>query len=327
MDVERQILKHLPRDAQPTVSFIDEYCSGYQDLFREVRGYECFKSLHLGMISPIPRKSLPEIAKVVGINSAQSLHHLITQSPWSVTELRERRLLRTLKALAGKKITVVIDETGDRKKGKTTDYVSRQYLGSIGKIERGIVSVNAYGVDKQITFPLLFKVFKPKGTLKAEDQFKTKIQLASEIITELISFGFEIELVLADSLYGESSSFIQTLNQHNLSWIVAIRSNHAVWMPRQQKVRANRRCKFERTFSDHTCETRYIREIIFGQRSNRTYWQITTDPETMPENSTSFVMTNLSGKTHQVKKSLGNLYGAECTAACDLECIRGRSAG
>ena len=62
------------------------------------------------------------------------------------------------------------------------------------------MTVNAYGVYEQITFPLMFKVFKPKGTLKAEDQFKTKIQLASEIITELISFGFEIELVLADSL-------------------------------------------------------------------------------------------------------------------------------
>jgi SRSO17 transposase len=28
-------------------------------------------------------------------------------------------------ALTGKKITVVIDETGDRKKGKKTDYVAR----------------------------------------------------------------------------------------------------------------------------------------------------------------------------------------------------------
>ena len=309
MDVELQILKHLPRDAQPTVSFIDEYCSGYKDLFKEVRGYECFKYLHLGIISPIKRKSLPEIAKVVGINSAQSLHHFIAQSPLSVTELRERRLLRTLRALKGKKIIVVMDETGDRKKGKTTDYVSRQYLGSIGKIERGIVTVNAYGIYEQITFPLIFKVFKPKGTLKAEDQFKTKIQLASEIITELVSFGFKIDLVLADSLYGESSSFIRTLEQHNLPWIVAIRSNHGVWMSCDQKVRANKWCKFERTFSNHTAETRYVREIIFGKRSPRTYWEITTDPETMPDNSTSFVMTNLQGKSSQLKKILGNLYG------------------
>jgi SRSO17 transposase len=66
MDVELQILKHLSRDAQPTVSFIDKYCKYYKNLFPEVRSYECFKYLHLGIISAIKRKSLPEIAQVVG---------------------------------------------------------------------------------------------------------------------------------------------------------------------------------------------------------------------------------------------------------------------
>jgi SRSO17 transposase len=81
MDIELQILKYLPRDAQPTVSFIDKYCNDYKELFSEVRSYECFKYLHLGIISSIPKKSLPEIAKVVGINSAQSLHDFIAKSP------------------------------------------------------------------------------------------------------------------------------------------------------------------------------------------------------------------------------------------------------
>lgn len=67
--------------------------------------------------------------------------------------------------------------------------------------------------------------------------------------------------------------------------------------------------RFERIFSDQTSENRYVREIVFGKRSSRTYWEITTDPETMPENSTSFVMTNLQNKPHQLKKILGNLYG------------------
>ena len=116
MDVELQILKHLKRDARPTVSVIDQYCSAYNDLFSDVRSYECFKYLHQGIISPIKRKSLPEIAKVVGINSSQSLHHFLANSPWSVTELKQRRLTLTLKALKEEKITVVIDETGDRKK-------------------------------------------------------------------------------------------------------------------------------------------------------------------------------------------------------------------
>jgi SRSO17 transposase len=233
MDVELQIIKHLARDAQSTVSVIDDYCAIYKDLFSDVRNYECFKYLHLGIISPIKRKSLPEIAKVVGIKSPQSLHHFIANSPWSEVELRNTRLKKTLKALRGNTITLVIDETGDRKKGKKTDYVARQYLGSvlkdtathIGKIDNGIVSVNAYGIYNNITFPLIFKVFKPKGTLKENDTYKTKIELASEIVTELINWGFKIELVLADSLYGEASSFIRTLEQFKLRWLLAIRSN------------------------------------------------------------------------------------------------------
>ena len=75
MDVELQILKHLARDAHPTVGVIEEYCAEYEDLFKEVRNYECFKYLHVGIMSPLKRKSLPEIAKTVGIISAQSLHH------------------------------------------------------------------------------------------------------------------------------------------------------------------------------------------------------------------------------------------------------------
>ena len=309
MDVELQILKHLKRSPTPTVAIIDQYCDSYNDLFSDVRNYECFKYLHQGIISPIKRKSLPEIAKVVGINSPQSLHHFIANSPWSVEELKERRLTLTKKALKEEKITVVIDETGDRKKGKKTDYVARQYLGSIGKIDNGIVSVNAYGVYENITFPLTFKIFKPKGRLKEHDTYKTKIELASLIIKELIEFGFQIELVLADSLYGEASSFIRTLEEYQLPWVLAIKSNHGVWLPQEQKVRANKWCKFERIFSNQKSEIRHIREIIYGKRNYRTYWEITTDPETMPPNSTSFVMTNLQLSRSKMKKTLGNLYG------------------
>jgi len=306
MDVELQIRKHLARDAHPTVAIIDEYCAEYKDLFKEVRNYECFKYLHLGIMSSIKRKSLPEIAKVVSINSAQSLHHFLANSQWSVDKLKQRRLNKLKKALKGNVITVVIDETGDRKKGKKTDYVARQYLGSVGKVDNGIVSVNAYGVYSNITFPLSLKVFKPKGTLKAEDKYKTKIELASEIITELIEEGFNIELVLADSFYGESSQFLKKLAEYNLAYVVAIRSNHGVWLPANQSVRANKWCKFERTFSNQKSEIRYIREIIYGKKRAITYWEITTDPETMPENSTTYVMTNLQGN---LKKILGDLYG------------------
>jgi SRSO17 transposase len=52
-----------PRNPKPSVKFVDEYCAAYQNLFPEVRSFENFRDLHLGMISSIKRKSLPEIAK------------------------------------------------------------------------------------------------------------------------------------------------------------------------------------------------------------------------------------------------------------------------
>ena len=66
------------------------------------------------------------------------------------------------------------------------------------------------------------KAFKPRETLKKSDKYKTKIELATEMISELIDFGFKIQLVLSDSLYGESSQFVRTLEKNELGYIVAI---------------------------------------------------------------------------------------------------------
>jgi SRSO17 transposase len=107
-----------PRLSQPTVNFVDEYCEAYKHLFPEVRSFEAFKHLHIGMISDIKRKSLPAIAKIAGIGSEQSLHHFITESPWQVLDLKSQRLNIILKILQGREINLIIDETGDKKEGK-----------------------------------------------------------------------------------------------------------------------------------------------------------------------------------------------------------------
>jgi SRSO17 transposase len=51
-----------PRIPNTTVTFIDNYCTVYQKFFPEVRSYEAFKRLHLGMAAEIKRKTLPEMA-------------------------------------------------------------------------------------------------------------------------------------------------------------------------------------------------------------------------------------------------------------------------
>ncbi len=52
------------------------------------------------------------------------------------------------------------------------------------------------------------------------------------MVREIKQMGFEIELVLADSLYGESESkFLGCLEELKLNFVVAIRKNHGVWLP------------------------------------------------------------------------------------------------
>jgi SRSO17 transposase len=93
------------------------------------------------------------IAKVVGLEDAEGLDHFLTESPWSVEKLKERRLKIILNLLNGEKIIVIIDETGDKKKGRKTDYVKRKYIGNLGKIENGIVAVTAWVLFRGMTLP------------------------------------------------------------------------------------------------------------------------------------------------------------------------------
>jgi SRSO17 transposase len=115
------------------------------------------------------------------------------------------------------------------------------------------------------------KIYKSKSKLKVEDKYKTKTEIAREMVKELNKLGFKIELVLADSLYGESSSFLKVLEKLKLEYVVSIRNNHGVWMPSNKRVRANKWYKLTRTFSDGKTETRYIREIIYGKKRKITY--------------------------------------------------------
>ena len=295
------------REARPTIRFVDEYCQLYADLFSDVRSFEAFKLLHLGMISEIKRKSLPAIAKAVGLDNQQSLHHFLWKSPWQAQQVRQRRLNVILRVLQGRSLTLLIDETGDCKKGNSTDYVKRQYIGNVGKKENGIVALTAYELVDGMILPLTFEVYKPRERLKEKEEYQSKPQIAARMIRQLQAMGFVFELVLADSLYGESKvNFVNVLEELKLPYILAIRSNHAMWLPQDQAVYQEPWQTFERTFSNGTSEVRYMAEVIYGKRRRQQYWLLTTDPNSLPDNSTSFVM--VCAPTVALT-DIGNQYG------------------
>ncbi|MCJ2544128.1 hypothetical protein [Thermostichus vulcanus] len=63
----------LARQALPTLQVLDDYCEAYRPHFPEVRSFEFFKLILLGLLSPMKRKGLPAIARHVGVESHQSL--------------------------------------------------------------------------------------------------------------------------------------------------------------------------------------------------------------------------------------------------------------
>lgn len=136
-----------------------------------------------------------------------------------------------------------------------------------------------------MTFPLIAKVYKPQERLKEGDEYKSKPKIGGEIIQKLKEMGFKIKLVLADGEQGESEeNFVSILNEEKLDFVLAIRSNHGVWLRSGQRVRCNKWRDFERVFSTGKTEERYIREIIFGKKKEIRYWEVTDNKETLPKN-------------------------------------------
>ena len=115
--------------------------------------------------------------------------------------------------------------------------------------------------------PLIFAIYKQKSRLKAGDIYYFQPEIAARLVEEIHHRRFQRELVLADSLYGESeTNFLGCLEELKLNFVVGIRSNHRVWLPALPLVRQNKWRKFNRIFSENTQEKRLIREIIFGKK-------------------------------------------------------------
>ncbi len=119
-----------PKSSPQTVSFIDDYCQYYQKLFPEVRSFTAFKYLQIGLLSELKRKSLPEIAKLVGLKNSQSLHHFFQNSPWSAEPLKLARLQLILKFSMAEKLLRSLMKQETQKQEKLQMMSSDNILGT-----------------------------------------------------------------------------------------------------------------------------------------------------------------------------------------------------
>ncbi len=118
--------------------------------------------------------------------------------------------------------------------------------------------------------------------------------------------GSRFRVVLADSLYGESGPCISALHRLGLPYVVALRSHHGVWLLPGQRLRQTRWRPFVRVFTDGSTAQRFLRETVYGTRRSVRYYQITTDPLTLPPETTWDLMTNLPGT---IEQTVGTTFG------------------
>jgi SRSO17 transposase len=103
------------------------------------------KALVLGVLADLPRKNCWTIAEHAGDASPDGMQHLLARAVWDQDAVRDGVRAYLVEHLGDPAAVLVIDETGDLKKGSQSVGVQRQYTGTAGRIENAQVAV--YLVD------------------------------------------------------------------------------------------------------------------------------------------------------------------------------------
>jgi SRSO17 transposase len=257
----------------------------------------------------------------------QQLQFFLSEAVWDA----DRIAARTLQLLATDPLTaptaagvLVIDDTGDRKDGCAIDHVAHQYLGSVGKIDNGIVAVTTVWVHEQRYYPLHVVPYTPECRLnggKQDPAFHTKPQIALALIERAQAADIAFEAIVADCAYGDNPAFAHTLTERHLPYVLAHRGTvGGGWAPadvahsfedaaRELPMRTWHR--IERRFRDGRIERWWAAELtLFGYGPDKLVRAVcaTTDRRTLPALSTWYLTTNLSHEQASLTEVV-RLYG------------------
>jgi SRSO17 transposase len=106
------------------------------------------RALVLGLLSDLPRKNCWTIAEHAGDASPDGVQHLLARAVWDADAVRDDVRALLVEHLGDPDAVLVVDETGDLKKGSHTAGVQRQYTGTAGKVDNAQVAVYlAYAAD------------------------------------------------------------------------------------------------------------------------------------------------------------------------------------
>jgi SRSO17 transposase len=205
---------------------LEEFFDGIGTHLKDVRKRESFAMYALGILGEGDRKSTEPIAARTcadprAINNVHSkLLYFLAESRWDDRAVRFETARYALKAMQRKGSVVpwVVDDTGFLKQGTHSVGVQRQYTGSAGKVTNCQIGVSLCAATEHDHVPLDFELYLPQCWIEDQQRrreahipddviFQTKVELALGMIERAVQAGLPGQIVLADSAYGDSTTF------------------------------------------------------------------------------------------------------------------------
>jgi FOG: Transposase len=174
--------------------------------------------------------------------------HFLSSSPWDdkevnrITMIEVNRQLSEQKKTSGKPTALTIDETSHLKKGVKSVGVSRQYAGVSGKTDNCQVSVHISLSNEKYCSLIGTKLYLPEswtedaerceaaGIPESERKFRTKPELALELVKDAVKTGVEFDFINGDGLYGHNSELTRALDDVGKLYVLDIHKDDKVFL-------------------------------------------------------------------------------------------------
>jgi SRSO17 transposase len=315
------------RPCPPAPGPLEAYAQRFDTLFSSLAQRRGFRDYLQGLLLPRDRnKTLTGLAGAEPITGAQHrevqrLQWFLSESGWDhevVNEQRVQRLCEDPATAPHDGGALVIDDTGDRKDGTATAHVARQYLGSVGKIDNGIVAVTSLWADARCYWPVHAMPYTPAARLPGGEQdpgFKTKPLLAVELVQAAQQAGIRFRAVVADCAYGDNPGFTQALGAAGVPFVLALKPRKGTWAPADQAHTPTEAAR-ELGWRNPSSPGRWRRVVRrFRDGHTQTWWAAdaqlsgwgpdrplrlvvaSIDPGRLPGHSTWYLLTNLPRPT------------------------------
>jgi SRSO17 transposase len=196
--------------------------------------------LMLGMVSGLDRKNCWTIAEHRGDTTPDGLQHLLSRAKWDADAVRDDLRGYVVDAFGDPGAVLVVDETGDVKKGVQSVGVQRQYTGTAGRIENAQVAVYlTYAaprghalIDRALYLPKSWTEDRDRcrdaGIPDGRGVFATKPALARTLITRAVEAKVPAGWVAGDEVYGADPTLRATVRGHGLGYVLAVAANRRV---------------------------------------------------------------------------------------------------